>query len=712
MAIGSWLPPEHDPDLEAKIAAARAGLTPPGSIAIGEDPPPVSGSWLSGGPPPPPPMPPDVPMNIPNGSPDDMYITDAMLRGDPPSPTLMNANGDLPEDFGPPRAPVAGPPAPPPSQFGPPPPPPPPPPAPPAAPPQSDMTAGPRGPGGPGLGPTIGPPAPGTDPTAPVPMSGGIGPAGMAPPAVDDSRPIGPAGPAGPPGSVNWEPPAPAPPTGPGGGPTPIGPPTPEGYDPARIRETTVGGTSRTRVGSTLPQLPQESEIDRLKRQVREGEQAIVDRYGNIINSQTRAADLAALRDKERIAEETSATAAAARAAEADKAAGDAAREKLATYRQKTDEYVNEAANLEVNPNRVYGNMNFGGQLAVIIGSALGGALMGGGYTTKNEFVASMDKFIDNDIRAQEHNIANKKWRVNQRETIYEQMRREGVDAGTARQLYSEGIYKRALKMVDLKAAKYDSDIARENAVKLNEEIGLKINDFQLGRRDRELKEAQAEYQKKLAAMAAAANARIAAEKEQRKMFLELFKHNQDIGYTDDQAQKSAYYHVYGPAKGVDYSELAGLSKTEKGADGVAAQRFALETKVEKLPGVPIPADEAKEVNKTIRKIYQRNIEIRDLIALIGSPLPDARAQAKLKMQKIANIERDLQNTGVPNKQDLAFLLVDPEDLPALDVLGTYRHKLQTALENDEPRFLESVRYAYANGTPVPGVARTRQVPK
>lgn len=481
------------------------------------------------------------------------------------------------------------------------------------------------------------------------------------------------------------------------------GPPAPMSPDQLKAHDaTTMEGAANYQL--TMPQVQRPAGGARggavdptapYSRKVSEDEKYIQDRLLNQIESNTRAANMAQTRDEQRIAEEKAATNAAARDAQANKLADEAARDKYAQYRAKTDEYVEEAANLQVNPGRVFANMGSIGQLGVLIGGALGGVLMGSGRTNKNEFMTSLDAMIDRDIRAQEHDIAGKKWRINQRETIYEQMRKEGIDAATARTVYSEGIYKRAMNMADLKARQYDTDIARENATKLNEEIGVRLGEFNLQRDDKAKAEAMLALQNSLKA-SAAAHAAIEAKRKER---IAIEENDLKLGMSVDMAQRHSYASVYGSkdarGRAIPLDDVRAFQKVEKTPGTVDAERLALETAVPTMKGLKVQKEIATAINTKMEGYNERDRAIAELLPLLGKLQPGDRATAEVIGQKIANLGRISEKTGVPTAGDEPYLLIHPDKIPTFDVLDAFKTKLEYALAHDKQRFREAVLDTY-----------------
>lgn len=451
--------------------------------------------------------------------------------------------------------------------------------------------------------------------------------------------------------------------------------------------------------------------LEGAKGDVHKQEQAIRDVYGSEIEAIRRQGELAQERDAQRLESEARAIQENKQRFEDDQIAKQAAFEKQRQYREETDKYIDEVSNTKIDPGRIYGNMDLGAKLSVLIGGALGGVLMGAGYTKENEFIKSMDRMIDQDIRAQEANLATKKWRINQRETVYEQMRRQGLDESEARQLYTEGIYKRALAMADNTAKSWDSKIAKENNLRLQNEVGLKLGDFNLLRAERAQQEAQKEYDAVLAARRAAAAHQAAEQKrfdEKANFYMEK------LGATRDQARRAALWDMnpaLAAANKVPNEDLFQLQKREKTPGEVDAQRFDLETRIFDMPDVRAPKAIAEKVNEKMMALKEQRAAIKEVLPLLGnldSWTPQVREKINRNLQVISNRDRTMEGTGVPNIQDLEFLLVHPDENPSLDLLGRLRTRLQYAYDHDETRYKSAVRNALAAGVSTPVLESVR----
>lgn len=105
---------------------------------------------------------------------------------------------------------------------------------------------------------------------------------------------------------------------------------------------------------------------------------------------------------------------------------------RTAAEQAKFDEALENFSNARVNPNRAYENMGVGGRIMATIGQALGA--FGAAITHSPNFAQQMiERAIDADIRAQEHEIAKLGARVNMQQNRVAFFRQQGLDNESAR---------------------------------------------------------------------------------------------------------------------------------------------------------------------------------------------------------------------------------------------------------------------------------------
>ncbi len=249
--------------------------------------------------------------------------------------------------------------------------------------------------------------------------------------------------------------------------------------------------------------------------------------------SEQMRADLLAQRGYE-LAQEKQAQQEAAAVEAADRAA------RLKQYQEETQRQIDDVRSQTIQPNRAYSD---GGSAALaVFGGVLGGLYQGLNKLQSNPFIDQMNKVIDRDIAAQEHDLATKRSGILDRKSLLADMRDTYKDEALAKAQAKNLYFEAAKEKLQAEAATYDSPIVKarvDMAV-----AGLTRAQTQL-RLDQMAKEAAARAQ-----AAAAKNAqiqkdfdnRLAAAKqhnENRKTDIEQQKADQEAGKKDE-AQTAA----------------------------------------------------------------------------------------------------------------------------------------------------------------------------
>ena len=90
-------------------------------------------------------------------------------------------------------------------------------------------------------------------------------------------------------------------------------------------------------------------------------------------------------------------------------------------YQDETQRQIDAVRTQTINPNRAYADS--GSAVTAVIGGILGGIYQGLNRLQSNPFIDQMNKNIDRDIAAQEHDIAVKKGGIEDRKSLYAEMR-------------------------------------------------------------------------------------------------------------------------------------------------------------------------------------------------------------------------------------------------------------------------------------------------
>lgn len=193
-------------------------------------------------------------------------------------------------------------------------------------------------------------------------------------------------------------------------------------------------------------------------------------------------------------------------AAERQRQVDEEAHTKMQGYLERNQKRADEIGSMKVDPHRLMRDATAGQQVAMAIGSMLGGGLaaMKGGA---NRFQEHLDKAIDRDINAQMTAIDNKKTALSESRSIFGQLLQETGDARAAANEYRAQIYKSAQVSLQAKADALGIPEAQANAALGMNAIQQKIDGLGVQNADAAWRQFQQQA-------AAAASARAAAEEK------------------------------------------------------------------------------------------------------------------------------------------------------------------------------------------------------
>lgn len=242
-------------------------------------------------------------------------------------------------------------------------------------------------------------------------------------------------------------------------------------------------------------------------------------------------------------------------------------------YSAETQRQIDDVRAKRIEPNRSYADT--GSAVLAAVGGALGGLYQGLNKMTSNPFIDQMNRNIDRDIAAQEHDIRTQKEGIAERKGLLAEMRATYKDESLAklqaRNLYYEG----AKEALAAEASKYDSPAIQSRA-------DLAITALSREQTKLDINEA---IRKAAAAQAAAAAAEHrrqvdfenrlklhAAGVEDRKLDIEEGKESGKAGKEDAQRFVSTGKDAHGNPTG--YLEADPARAKERETATIAAQRL------------------------------------------------------------------------------------------------------------------------------------------
>ncbi len=132
------------------------------------------------------------------------------------------------------------------------------------------------------------------------------------------------------------------------------------------------------------------------------------------------------------------------------------------TYQQETQRQIDDVKSQTIQPNRAYSDS--GSAALAVIGGVLGGIYQGLNKLEKNPFIEQMNKVMDRDIAAQEHDLATKKGAIGERKSLLADMRATYKDEALAKLQAKNLYYEGAKEDMLARAATYDSPAIQAKA--------------------------------------------------------------------------------------------------------------------------------------------------------------------------------------------------------------------------------------------------------
>lgn len=219
----------------------------------------------------------------------------------------------------------------------------------------------------------------------------------------------------------------------------------------------------------------------------------------------------------------------------------------FADYSAETQRQIDDVRAKRIDTGRAYGGE--GGAIAAAIGGALGGLYQGLNKLEKNPFIEQMNKTIDRDIAAQEHDIRTQKEGIGERKGLLREMQAtykdEALAKAQARNLYYEG----AKEAIAAQAATFDSPTIQARADQAISALTREQSKIDIQ-----------EAMRKAAAAQAAASAAEARRRWELEYRLKLDEHTRKWAETGIEAEKKL-----GERADKDAVRFVGTGKDEKG---------------------------------------------------------------------------------------------------------------------------------------------------
>lgn len=179
-----------------------------------------------------------------------------------------------------------------------------------------------------------------------------------------------------------------------------------------------------------------------------------------------------------------------------------------------------EAKNMKVDPNAMWGSMSVAGKVTSVIGAAIGGFLSARQQTGRNQFMETYNQRVAESIHAQEANMANMRANAAGQQSMYGMMLDRFKDAKTARHMAAAAMYEAGSRELAAEVSKFKSPMTQEEGQLALVQLG-KARDGALGaarqqqfentlaldeqaRKDADTQSQMAERDRKAAAAAAA----------------------------------------------------------------------------------------------------------------------------------------------------------------------------------------------------------------
>ncbi len=154
--------------------------------------------------------------------------------------------------------------------------------------------------------------------------------------------------------------------------------------------------------------------------------------------------------------------------------------DRMNAHRERMDGIISEIKDGKIDPNHYWASKSTGSKVANIAGMMFGA--LGAGLTHgPNMAIQQIDKAIEQDIDAQKSNLENKK-------SLFNMYLAQGADERSAHQLAKADLLDLAATKLDMVAAKYGGDKAKDAAMQAKGALGVQA--FQL-RQDAESKRAE-----------------------------------------------------------------------------------------------------------------------------------------------------------------------------------------------------------------------------
>lgn len=150
--------------------------------------------------------------------------------------------------------------------------------------------------------------------------------------------------------------------------------------------------------------------------------------------------------------------------------------------REKAQALIDKAASNKVDPGRLFSDSGAAFSFLAILGGAIGGYNAAKRGDGQNRFMDQLNRVIDRDISAQEHNIDSEKWQANQAQNQLAALERSGMNRAAA---------KATLKQSMLQA--FDARLGAINSSKLSADAKANI---EAARADTQAKLANAQAQR------------------------------------------------------------------------------------------------------------------------------------------------------------------------------------------------------------------------